>query len=110
VSDRTVVYAGLDFPYVTTLLPNNTIEVHSIETMEVVHVIPAAHLTPSATPLPRSQATDRISLVSCLNGYLVPSTQRSDKMRLMAVQLVRPNSSKPQETEDSGPVDNGEDI
>ncbi|KAG6847009.1 hypothetical protein H0H93_010620 [Arthromyces matolae] len=76
----------LDYPYITALLPNGSIEIHSIETQSVVQVI-AADDTPTNPQNPQQQS--RATLVSILNGYLVPSTQRSEKMRTTRVQLLR---------------------
>ncbi|KAG6834490.1 hypothetical protein H0H93_009343, partial [Arthromyces matolae] len=76
----------LDYPYITALLPNGSIEIHSIETQSVVQVI-AADDTPTNPQNPQQQS--RATLVSSLNGYLVPSTQRSEKMRTTRVQLLR---------------------
>ncbi|KAJ7266916.1 hypothetical protein B0H12DRAFT_1010524 [Mycena haematopus] len=73
---RAVVF---DYPYVAALLPNRTIEVHSIETQSIVQVLPAPH----------DDAEPRLSLVAALSGYLVPSTQKSEKMRKVPVGLVR---------------------
>jgi hypothetical protein len=81
--------SGLDFPYITTLLPNNTIEIHSVETQAIVQVIPASPPSPSGSPTPRSQLGS-LRLAASLNGYLVPSTERSDKMRMTSIPLVRP--------------------
>ncbi|KII87649.1 hypothetical protein PLICRDRAFT_92587 [Plicaturopsis crispa FD-325 SS-3] len=67
----------LDYPYITTLLPNNTIEIHSIETQAIAQVI-------SAPSLP-----SRLALSASPNGYFVPSQQRSEKMRLTPVRLLR---------------------
>ncbi|KAK0480738.1 hypothetical protein IW261DRAFT_1474317 [Armillaria novae-zelandiae] len=72
-----------DYPYITSLLPNGTIEVHGIETQSIVQVIPA--------PVPSSN-TDQIQrkkLVPSLQGYLVPSTEKSAKMRAVPVNLLR---------------------
>lgn len=80
---------GLDYPYITTLLPNDTIEIHSLETQSIVQVISAPPTSPPATPSGRGQAPGRIGLVSSINGYMVPSTERSDKMRMTAVPLLR---------------------
>ncbi|THU80066.1 hypothetical protein K435DRAFT_823770 [Dendrothele bispora CBS 962.96] len=73
----------LDYPYITTLLPNDTIEIHNIESQNLAQVIPA--------PAPSSPdpSTERARLVSSLSGYLVPSTQRSSKMRMVPVRLLR---------------------
>ncbi|KAG2343004.1 hypothetical protein BDR05DRAFT_963384 [Suillus weaverae] len=69
----------LDFPYLTTSLPNGTIEVHSVETQAIIQVIPA----------PDFGEGGRLGLVSCLAGYAVPSSERGDKMRKVKVGLVR---------------------
>ncbi|GLB42247.1 putative CNH domain containing protein [Lyophyllum shimeji] len=74
----------LDYPYVTALLPNGTIEIHSIETQAIVQVI-----TPTDSSQEGTQARSSLNLASSLTGYLVPSTQRSDKMRTTKVQLLR---------------------
>ncbi|OJA12070.1 hypothetical protein AZE42_02171 [Rhizopogon vesiculosus] len=71
--------ACLDYPFLTTLLPNGTIEVHSVETQTIIQVIPA----------PDSGEEGRLGLVSCLGGYAVPSFQRVEKMKKVKVGLVR---------------------
>lgn len=86
----------LDYPYITSLLPNDTIEIHNIETQTIVQVINAPAPSRAASPSgqPKTQQHLRRSLLSVLNGYLVPSTQRSDKMRKKQVPLLRnPESS-----------------
>ncbi|KAI8974863.1 hypothetical protein BD414DRAFT_497764 [Trametes punicea] len=72
---------SLDYPYVTTLLPNNTIEIHSVETQSIVQVIPA--------PPEGSSSEDRKALVACFRGFFIPSTQRREKLRLTPVRLLR---------------------
>jgi hypothetical protein len=72
---------SLDYPYVTTLLPNNTIEIHNVETQTIAQVISA--------PLADDSASERVALAASLGGYLVPSTQRSEKMKLTRVPLLR---------------------
>ncbi|KAF9475156.1 hypothetical protein BDN70DRAFT_272425 [Pholiota conissans] len=100
----------LDYPYILSLLPNNAIEVHSVETQQIMQVISTPPVTspPSSkpsSPSPRqathqrssstaskSSAVDssrRINLVSSIGGYLVPSTQRSEKMSMVPVKLLR---------------------
>ncbi|KAG2737987.1 hypothetical protein P692DRAFT_20842227 [Suillus brevipes Sb2] len=69
----------LDYPYLTTLLPNSTIEVHSIETQAIIQVLPAPDFGEGGRP----------GLVSCLAGYAAPSSERWDKMRKVKVGLVR---------------------
>ena len=74
---------ALDYPYVTTLLPNNTIEIHSIETQSIVQVIPAP---PEGASL---LGEDRKALVTCQNGFFIPSMQRSEKLRMTPQRLLR---------------------
>ncbi|KAJ7167305.1 hypothetical protein C8R43DRAFT_1160804 [Mycena crocata] len=69
----------LDYPYVAALLPNRTVEIHSIETQSIVQVLPA----------PNDDAEPRAALAAALCGYLVPSTQKSEKMRKIPVGLLR---------------------
>ncbi|KAF7325882.1 CNH domain-containing protein [Mycena kentingensis (nom. inval.)] len=69
----------LDYPYVAALLPNRTIEIHSIESQTIMQVLPAPH----------DDAEARLSLAAALNGYLVPSTTKSDKMRRVPISLIR---------------------
>ncbi|RDB27975.1 Transforming growth factor-beta receptor-associated protein 1 [Hypsizygus marmoreus] len=90
----------LDYPYVTTLLPNDTIEVHSIETQSIVQVISAPASSSPSTPTTEenSNPRSRLKLVSSLGGYLVPSTQRSDKMRTVPVRLLRGSEAIPSTT------------
>lgn len=101
--------AGLDYPYIISLLPNNTIEAHSVETQIIAQVIgaPATSPPPSKPSSPvkpsmhqRSASSTskdvsigyshRVNLVSSIGGYLVPSTQRSEKMRTVPINLLRP--------------------
>ncbi|KAF8813154.1 hypothetical protein BYT27DRAFT_7271330 [Phlegmacium glaucopus] len=99
----------LDYPYITSLLPNNTIEIHSVETQAIVQVIGAPPLSPATSPKTTSpvrrttahsrasstvsggnvDSSERMNLVASIGGYLVPSTQRSDKMRTVPVKLLR---------------------
>ncbi|KAJ7634720.1 hypothetical protein FB45DRAFT_790024 [Roridomyces roridus] len=69
----------LDYPYIAALLPNKTVEIHSVESQAIVQVLSA----------PNDEAEPRLSLQAALHGYLVPSTQRSEKMRKVPVNLLR---------------------
>ena len=96
---------GLDYPYVVSLLPNNTIEIHSVETQDIVQVIgaPASPASPPKsvrknTTHSRSSSTvtsgdldssERVNLVASIGGHLIPSTQRLDKLRTVPVRLLR---------------------
>ena len=101
-----ICFIGLDYPYVISLLPNNTIEIHSVETQEIVQVIGAPLVSPASSPSParknrahgRTSSTvssgnldssERVKLVASIGGHLVPSTQRLDKLRTVPVRLLR---------------------
>lgn len=71
---------GLDWPYVVALLPDNSIEVHSAETQEVVQ-----RIEPSD-----DDAGRRIGLSQAIAGtYMVPSSERSSKLAKTSVKLIR---------------------
>ncbi|KAH7886865.1 hypothetical protein F5I97DRAFT_1808164 [Phlebopus sp. FC_14] len=63
----------LDYPYITTLLPNGTIEIHSVETQSIVQVV-------SAPTDGNVNGAQRVGLVASIGGYMVPS-ERSEKLR-----------------------------
>ncbi|KAI0083635.1 hypothetical protein BDY19DRAFT_620665 [Irpex rosettiformis] len=75
-----------DDPYVMTLMPDDSIEIHSIESQTLVQTIP-----PPIQPfnLPPSMLLDRTALFSARNGLFVPSAQRSTKLRKTSVPLLR---------------------
>lgn len=70
----------MDYPYVAALLPNQTIEIHNIETQAIAQVVPASTSIDGG---------ERVCLTSNVHSYIVPSTQRSDKLRAVSVPLLR---------------------
>lgn len=66
----------LNYPYVTSLLPDETIEVHSIETQSILQTIKS----------PTSSA-GHVSLIASLYEHLAPSTEKSKKMRKIKIKL-----------------------
>lgn len=73
---------GLDYPNITTLLPDGTIEIHSVETQSMIQVVSA--------PLEGDAVADqRIGLVAALGGFVVPFSEHSDKMRKTLLRLNR---------------------
>lgn len=73
---------GLDFRNITTLLPNGTIEIHSIETQSLVQIVSA--------PQDSDTAVDhRIGLVASLGGYTVPFSEHSEEMRKTVLRFNR---------------------
>ncbi|TFY60727.1 hypothetical protein EVJ58_g4966 [Rhodofomes roseus] len=92
---------SLDYPYMTTLLPNETIEIHSVETQAIVQVVPA--------PADGAQIPERKKLNSSANGFYVPSNQRSDKLRKTPVRLVRRRGTS-EAGGSSGKESGGEDL
>lgn len=78
----------LDYPNVTALLPDGSIEIHNVETQSIVQVI-----SPPQTEQPLGE---RVGVVSSTGGYLVPSQEQLDKLRKTKVRLmVHPESVKP---------------
>lgn len=67
---------GVDFPYIAALLPNGTIEIHSLTTLEIVAVL--------ACPEPL-----RASYLSrSINGYLIPSASGNQALQPVSVPLL----------------------
>ncbi|KAI9567481.1 hypothetical protein HD554DRAFT_2192701 [Boletus coccyginus] len=72
----------LDYPNLTTLLPNGTIEIHSVETQSIIQVV--------SPPLDDDTVADqRIGLVASLGGYIVPFSEYSEKMRNTTLRFDR---------------------
>ena len=92
---------GYDDPHITALLPDGTIEVHSVETQEPLQVIPphkeskSPSASPATSPSARQQETPiaepmRIGMVKSVGGgYLVPSHYRAERMGKVPFKLVR---------------------
>lgn len=77
-------HIGLDYPYVTALLPNHTIEIHNLESQSIVQVVPL-----SLPPSPEVTSPSSFHfLVSSPSGYLVPFTQQTNKLKLLPVKLI----------------------
>ncbi|KAL4079643.1 hypothetical protein J3A83DRAFT_1137451 [Scleroderma citrinum] len=70
-----------DFPNVTALLANGSIEIHNIETQSVVQVIPPP-------PENEQEPGRRVGVVSSIGGYVVPSQEHGDKLRKVKVRLM----------------------
>ena len=79
------VLVGFDYPYITTLLPNDTIEIHNVDTQGIVQVVSA----PPEKEGDSEGTSERSALTASMAGFLVPSTQRSAKMRTVPVSLLR---------------------
>lgn len=78
----------LDYPNVTALLPNGSIEIHDVETQSIVQVIPP--------PQNEQLLGERVGVVSSTGGYLVPSQEQLDKLRKTKVRLpVHPEPVEP---------------
>ncbi|KAF6764087.1 hypothetical protein DFP72DRAFT_870684 [Ephemerocybe angulata] len=69
---------SLDYPYITTLLPDGTIEVHSVESQSIIQVI-----GPPGPSRPTSPSSPSVC------GYQVPSSQRAEHMKKVPVKLLR---------------------
>lgn len=72
---------GLDHPNITTLLPNGTIEIHSIETQSIIQVVPP--------PDGDTVADQRVGLMASVGKYTVPFSEHSEKMRKTTLRFDR---------------------
>jgi vacuolar protein sorting-associated protein 3 len=90
VADRAT---GLDYPYVTALLPDQTIQVHNIESQEIAQVVPAPPLpSPNETSLSALLGQERRALTVSPHGFIIPSQQQPEKLRLKKVNLLSRNA------------------
>jgi vacuolar protein sorting-associated protein 3 len=102
---------GLDYPYVTALLPDQTIQVHNIESQAIAQVVPAPPLpSPNETSLSALLSEERRALAMSPNGFFIPS-QRPEKLRLKKVNVLS-RDAKPGGREVIGtlPIENREDM
>jgi len=88
-----LIVTGLDYPHITALLPDQTIQVHNIESQELAQVLPPPpppslnDASPSA-----SLGAERRALATSSNGFLVPLEQRPEKLMLKKVNLLSRNA------------------
>ena len=73
-----ILNIGVDYPYITTLLPDNSILIHNLDGQTLVQTIPAG-----------SAEEHKRKFVRTFNGFLVPSSQESKKLQKVAVPLRR---------------------
>ncbi len=79
----------MEYPYVTALLPDQTILVHNVESQEIVQEVPADPLPlPNETSLTAMLGAERRALAMSSNGFLVPSQRQHEKLRLKQVNLL----------------------
>ena len=84
---------GLDYPYVTALLPDQSIQVHDIDSQEIAQVLPPPP-PPSlnATSPAALLSAERRALAMSSSGFLVPLQQRPEKLVLTKVNLLSRNA------------------
>jgi hypothetical protein len=80
---------GFDNPHVTTLLPDQTVHVHDIESQEIAQVVPpppppSLNVTSPSAIL----GAERRTLATSPSGFLVPLQQRPEKLVLKKVNLL----------------------
>lgn len=92
----TSLRSGLDYPYVLALMRNKTIEVHNVETQNIVQVVSPATSTAPASPSSspqRSSSSPKPTVLEprraniCPAGFVVPASQGTDSLRLVSVTL-----------------------
>jgi hypothetical protein len=84
---------GLDYPYITALLPDQTIQAHDIESQEIAQVLPPPP-PPSLNDVSPSAllGAERRALSTSSNGFFVPLQQRPDKLMLKKINLLSRNA------------------
>ncbi|KAI9438733.1 hypothetical protein H4582DRAFT_2057353 [Lactarius indigo] len=82
-----------EYPHVTALLPDQTIQVHDIESQEIAQVLPPPPL-PSLNEVSPSVllGAERRALATSSNGFLVPLQQRPERLVLKKVNLLSRNA------------------
>jgi hypothetical protein len=83
----------LDYPYITALLPDQTIQAHDIESQEIAQVLPPPP-PPSLNDFSPSTllSAERRALSTSSNGFFVPLQQRPDKLMLKKINLLSRNA------------------
>ncbi|KAN0136306.1 hypothetical protein V8E53_005911 [Lactarius tabidus] len=83
----------LDYPHVTALLPDQTIQVHDIESQEIAQVLPPPP-PPSlnATSPAALLSAERRALATSSSGFFVPLQQQPEKLMLKKVNLLNRNA------------------
>jgi len=82
-------HTGMEYPYVTALLQDQTILVHNVESQEVVQEIPPDPLPVSnEASLAAILGAERRALAMSSDGFLVPSEGQPEKLRLRPVNLL----------------------
>ncbi|KAH8073389.1 CNH domain-containing protein [Cristinia sonorae] len=92
----------LDYPFVTAVLPNQTVEIHNIETQVLVQTIPAPSHPISSTA--DAVPTERMKLTWSAGGFMVPSSQLASKLKKVPVGLVRKKKEVVVQGEKTGDV------
>lgn len=83
----------MEYPYVTTLLQDQTILVHSVESQEIVQEIPPDPLPVSnEASIAAVLGAERRALAMSPNGFLVPSQGQPEKLKLRQVNLLSRNA------------------
>lgn len=84
-------------------MPDGSIVIHNVETQMIAQEIPATSF--SSPPM---------SLVDCLSGFSVPSTQRTQKLRQKPIKLLRSRGDvpkvSPEESKDEALVVQDEEL
>ena len=90
---RLTVLTGMEYPYVTALLQDQTILVHSVESQDIVQEIPPDPLPVSnEADLAAMLGAERRALAMSSNGFLVPSQGQPEKLRLRQVNFLNRNA------------------
>ncbi|THH31063.1 hypothetical protein EUX98_g3126 [Antrodiella citrinella] len=76
----------LDYPFIIAVLPNQTVDIHNIETQSLIQSILAPSSSPTSSP---PITSDRKRVIWTAGGFLVPSSQGSSNLKMVPVPLIR---------------------
>lgn len=79
---------GCDYPYVTSLLPDGSMEVHELETQAKCQVLSSSAVTP-------------VGLAKSTHGFVVPLGDQKHDLDIVDFPLLEPDAPNTSEIEDS---------
>lgn len=75
------------------MLPNQTIEIHNVETQALVQMVSLTSSRSSRISPSSPRDTEPHQLIFSHHGYLVPSAERAERLRIVFVPLLQTETS-----------------
>ncbi|KZV70031.1 hypothetical protein PENSPDRAFT_735049 [Peniophora sp. CONT] len=82
------VSISVDYPHVAALLPDQTVQIHSIDSQSVVQTIEPPPMPENITDPMQMLAGERRAVTLAPNGFLVPHASQAAKLRTRRVKLL----------------------